>query len=231
MRYALYFAPAADTPWSRFGNTALCRDVRSGEVSPPPPYANGLAGEWLHLTRGPRRYGFHATLKAPFTLAAKYSERELLNAVHWLAGTLAPVDLGALCFAYLGRFLALVPKNDNRELAQLASRCVVHLDRYRAPSSDEDLARRRAAGLTPRQDELLREFGYPYVLDQFQFHFSLSGAVAPDVAQRMETALAAEVEMLSATSPLHLDRLAIFVEPEPGAEFMVLNEFPLRTRR
>ena len=34
------------------------------------------------------------------------------------------------------------------------------------PPSEAELARRRAAGLTPRQDELLMRWGYPYVLER-----------------------------------------------------------------
>ena len=68
-RYAVYYAPAADSALWRFGSATLGYDALTGEDLPfavPPGCDLAL---WPAFTEEPRRYGFHATLKAPFELA------------------------------------------------------------------------------------------------------------------------------------------------------------------
>ena len=54
------------------------------------------------------------------------------------------------------------------QLGRLAAACVRDFDSFRAPLSPEELAKRRAVDLTARQEELLVEWGYPYVFDEFE---------------------------------------------------------------
>jgi hypothetical protein len=64
-RYAIYFVPAQDTNLYRFGASILGYECYTGEDA---PFAGDLEidpGVWTELTDDPRRYGFHATLKAP----------------------------------------------------------------------------------------------------------------------------------------------------------------------
>ena len=67
-RYALYLAPPPDSALWRFGCAALGRDAASGEDMHG--YApSGYATEaWRAASAEARRYGFHATLKAPLRL-------------------------------------------------------------------------------------------------------------------------------------------------------------------
>jgi hypothetical protein len=44
---------------------------------------------------------------------------------------------------------------------------VREFDRYRAPLTEEDRARRRPERLSERQREYLERWGYPYVLEEF----------------------------------------------------------------
>ncbi|HEY0291217.1 MAG TPA: DUF1045 domain-containing protein, partial [Hansschlegelia sp.] len=77
-RYAIYYAPAPGTPLWSFGSSVLGYDAATGAAKPPlaPP---GVGPEdWARITAQPRRYGFHATLKAPFHLTAGRTEAELL---------------------------------------------------------------------------------------------------------------------------------------------------------
>lgn len=67
----------------------------------------------------------------------------------------------------LDGFVALVPSAPSPPLDALAADCVRWFDSFPAPSSTDGLARRRRVGLTPRQDSHLREFGYPFVLEDF----------------------------------------------------------------
>src|SRR6266436_2078374 len=73
-RYAIYFVPAPDTALYRFGAGALGYDCFTGADMATLDTLPVDAGAWRELTREPRRYGFHATLKAPFRLAEGRTE-------------------------------------------------------------------------------------------------------------------------------------------------------------
>src|SRR3546814_16854276 len=66
--------------------------------------------------------------------------------------------------------------------------CVRAFDRFRAPPSETALARRRAAGLSARQEANLQAWGYPYVMEDFRLHFTLTGRITdpaqPDILRR-----------------------------------------------
>jgi putative phosphonate metabolism protein len=215
-RYAIYFAPDQGSPWWEFGAGWLgrdeCRDVNKVQPALDPI---GPA-ELREITAQPRRYGFHATLKAPFSLSGSHSADDLIARLQALAATLKPVPLGPMQATLLGDFVALVPAIASHDLMALAAVCVASLDDLRTPLSEADLARRRIEELDAREQELLHLYGYPYVLERFRFHLTLSGPVAPATAQRVLQAVAAPVAQLNATTPLVLDRLCLFVEPAPG---------------
>ena len=95
------------------------------------------------MTELPRRYGFHATLKAPFHLVDGVEERELLSALMHFASSMDPVEIPKLQIACLDGFFALVPTEPLDNLNQLANDVVVAFDRFRAPPSeqrDQDVA-------------------------------------------------------------------------------------------
>ncbi|MDP2033982.1 MAG: DUF1045 domain-containing protein [Polaromonas sp.] len=218
-RYAIYFSPAKHSAWWTWGAHWLGRDEHDNTALPQPELA-GIGPEELQaITAEPRRYGFHATLKAPFHLSAGHQEADLVARLGRLAQTLAPVALGPLQLATLGNFVALVPRAPPAGLQALAATCVTGLDDLRAPLTEAELARRRSAGLDTRETELLALHGYPHVLERFRFHMTLTGPVDAATAQRVGQALAGEASRLNAQAPLLLDRLCLFVEQGPGAPF------------
>ncbi|MEO0730483.1 MAG: DUF1045 domain-containing protein, partial [Pseudomonadota bacterium] len=177
-RYALYYMPSAGTPLSKFGAAVLGRNADTGVSERPPPVLSSAFGDWPTMTEAPRRYGFHATLKAPFHLADGVSETQLLDDVAAFAERTAPVELPRLCVTRLGRFLALTPTQANTDLTAFAANVVRDFDALRAPMTTADRARRMQSNLSPRQIELLDAWGYPHVLDQFRFHMTLTGPLA-----------------------------------------------------
>lgn len=217
-RYALYFAPATGSPWWEFGSHWLGRDECLDVQVAQPALAQIDPAAWHVATEQPRHYGFHATLKAPFALSGGHTLDDLTTRLQALAATLRPVALGPLQAAMLGDFVALVPVRVPDELATLATACVTGLDDLRAPLSAADLQRRRVDHLDAREQALLNQYGYPYVLERYRLHFTLSGPVAPPLAQRIMQAAAAPVADLNAL-PLVLDRLCLFVESSPGQPF------------
>lgn len=226
-RYAIYFAPAQSSPWWEFGTHWLGRDECLDLSIPQPALAQITPAELRAATEQPRRYGFHATLKAPFALSGGHTLDDLVTRVQALAATLKPVALGPMQAAMLGDFVALVPARVPDELAALAATCVTGLDDLRAPLSAADLLRRKVENLDAREQALLAQYGYPYVLERYRLHLTLSGQVAPPMAQRLLQAAAIPVAQLNAMLPLVLDRLCLFVEPSPGHAFQRIADAEL----
>lgn len=226
MRYALYFAPAADHPLTKTASRWLGRDAFTGETFVTPK-VEGISTDDLHaLTADPRRYAFHATLKAPFELAAGKSEADLIEAFERFAGTTPAFDIPNAVIGQLGRFFALVPDRIYPQLQAFAADVVEQFEPFRAPLSDADIARRKPDTLSPEHRANLMRWGYPHVMDEFRFHMTLTSQVPPEQAPVMRSALEARfADFINV--PLAIDGLAIFVEPERGAPFTALRHIPL----
>ncbi|QDC07896.1 DUF1045 domain-containing protein [Oceanicola sp. D3] len=221
-RYAVYYAPP-EGPLARFGAQWLGWDAAAGaEVAQPEK--TGL--DMRAITKAPRAYGFHGTIKPPFRLAEGQSAAALEAALAEFCAGAAPVVLEGLTLAQIGSFLALVPEGDATPLAALAGQAVQALDRFRAQPGPEELARRRGAGLTPRQDALLLRWGYPYVMEEFRFHLTLTGKLAPPQAEAAEAVLRQELEGLL-PRPFPIDALCLFGEGAEDGRFRLICRFPL----
>jgi len=115
-------------------------------------------------------------------------------------------------------------------LDALAAACMRGLDRYSAAPERAELDQRRARGLTPRQEAHLTRWGYPYVLDEFRFHLTLSGRLRAGE----EEALIATVNALAAphlAPVLQLDDICLFGDPGAGGSFRLLRRYPLTAAR
>jgi ribose 1,5-bisphosphokinase len=224
-RYALYYAPDPASAWWRFGAAWLGRCAATNSALAQPRIDGVDASLMRRLTDAPRRYGFHATLKPPFRLAQDASLAALTQALERFCARQTAIRLPPLEVAELDDFLALVPSAMDARIDALAAACVRGLDRFRAPPPAAELERRRAAGLSPREDSLLQRWGYPYVLDRFRFHFSLTGSLraeSPYFVAALREAAAAAVAAL-AENPLVLDAICIFEEPAAGADLRIVH--------
>lgn len=226
-RYAVYFSPKKYSPWWEFGTHWLGRNEYNHSSVPQPQLEDIPPAELARITAEPRRYGFHATLKPPFRLAAAHDETGLLARLRQLASTLKPVVLSPLRVATLGNFVALIPATDRAGLQALASACVVELDDFRAPLLATELARRGNLNLDAREAELLNLYGYPYVMDRFRFHLTLTGPIEGSAAPRISHALAESVSQLNRGPALSLDHLCLFVERTPGTAFQRIADMAL----
>lgn len=219
MRYAVYFAPPPGSPLHQLGSRWLGRDAFTGELLAQPPDSE-LPG----LTGDPRRYGFHATLKPPFELLDTVSPESLLRAVAALAASEECFQV-PLKVSLLDGFLALVPREPCEPLNRIADRAVRELDGFRRPPTEQELARRRSAGLSARQEQHLLSWGYPYIFEDFRFHLTLTERLADPDASRLEAAAAEHFgPVLSA--PVVFDGITLFEEAAPGASFLATRHFP-----
>lgn len=225
-RYAIYFVAAAGSDLDRFGGQLLGYDALSGSDLPFPDSVLRSVPDWRELTRDPRKYGFHATLKAPLPLAPGKTEAELLAACEIFAGTPRPIPVIRPVVDSISGFIAVVPTDPSAELARLAADCVRDFDSFRAPLTPEDRARRNPSALTPKQCEYLERWGYPYVLEDFRFHMTLTGRL--DAARRRPvlTMLRDRFAVLG-LKRLAIDRIAVCRQDEADSRFRILNQFVL----
>jgi hypothetical protein len=232
MRFAIYAAPGTG---SSDAAGALLREKAEqwlGRGIAGNPVAPGIPAGWTRasidaITADARRYGFHGTLKAPFHLAEGRTPEELDAAVARFAAGHASVVIPRLSLARMSGFFALVPGAGAPGLHALADEVVKGFDDFRAPATDPELARRNRGPLTPRQRELLEAWGYPYVLDEFRFHLTLTDRIPEGPQPEVERALGDWFAgSLGAAVPV--DALALFTEAEPGAPFTLHAVHPLR---
>jgi putative phosphonate metabolism protein len=226
-RYAVYFAPAVDNEWWQAGSRWLGRDAESGELLAQPAVSGVSAQEQQRWTKAPRRYGWHATLKAPFALAPGVDLQVLRDALRRLCEAHEPFAMPPLKTTRLDDFLALVPDGDSRAIRAIADACVMRLQALAAPLSSAELQRRRTSGLTPEEDALLLHWGYPFVLDRFRFHLSLTGALRDAEASTVEALRRAAAECFGALPACRFDAISLFAEPAPGADFVLVEQMRL----
>lgn len=187
-RYAVYYAPRDGAFADAVASWLGWDPVKGCAVAHPD--LSGLPLPVADLTADPRKYGFHGTIRAPFRLADGIGFPDLQAEVAALATTLRPVTLPRLKLEVLKGFLALVPQGDEDDLLDLGARVVMRLDPLRAELTEAEVARRRPERLSPRQRELLGRWGYPYVLEEFRFHLTLTGGLEPATAGQVMAVLA-----------------------------------------
>jgi putative phosphonate metabolism protein len=227
-RYAIFFVPAPETRLYQTGAALIGYDVYTGE---PRPFPDGLAlghDEWRALTSEPRVYGFHATLKAPFRLAPGRSADELTAQLATFAAGRAPVAI-VPAVGTIGGFAAVIPVESSAALNRLAADCVRAFEAFRAPLSEDERRRRLASPLSARHKENLERWGYPYVFDDFRFHMTLTGRIAP---ASHDPVLACLRDTLGAIEghALAVDRVALLCQPERDTPFHLVASAPLSAR-
>jgi putative phosphonate metabolism protein len=227
MRYALYFTPRRDHALTVACSNWLGRDAFTGAELPVSGRAGLSATELSARTAEPRRYGFHATLVAPFRLGSDFDEMDVRCAAEAVAHACAPFSI-SLEIARLGNFLALVPASPSTEAAALASTAVDRFDLLRASLTDSEITRRNPERLSERQRTYLLRHGYPYVKEEFRFHMTLTGPVTEEEAACIGPAARDLLRPLLA-SPIEVEAVALFIEPKAGAPFTVHSVHRLGT--
>lgn len=220
MRFAIYFSPHSDHDLAQRAAAWLGRDAFSDAMLPPVAVAPLSAAEVAFHTAAARRYGFHATLKAPFRLVGGETEASLAAALDGFVAEAEPPVIPRLALKQIDGFFALVPGDPTPALDALAGAIVERFDRFRAPMSEAEMARRNPDALSPRELNYLHKWGYPYVFDAFRFHMTLTGRVAGGDAVRVRAAIEDFfAPMIGA--PLEIATLALFGEPDHGGPFSV----------
>lgn len=226
-RYAIYFVPSVDSALYRFGAELIGYDVYTGQSL---PFADGIEAEidgWKRVTTDPRKYGFHATLKAPISLAPGTTESMLAAAMHEFTLTPRPIPAIVPMICAISTFIAIVPDGDCPELQKLAGDCVTAFDSFRAPLTNADRERRNVSTLTDRQISYMDRWGYPYVFDEFRFHMTLAGSLPADRLEPVTSILRQRFAGLELKSE-PVDRLALLRQDDPASGFTIIKHWPLQ---
>ncbi|MET4390605.1 putative phosphonate metabolism protein [Bradyrhizobium sp. F1.4.3] len=225
-RYAIYFVADAASTLSRFGAELLGYAAHTGREVPFPGEALRTAPDWRDVSADPRKYGFHATLKAPMALAPGRTEAELATACATFAGRARPIPLIHPVVDSISGFIAVIPAEPVGELQQLAADCTRDFDEFRAALSTEDRARRKPEKLGERQRDYLDRWGYPYVMEEFRFHMTLTGRLDAERRGPILEMLRARFAALDLNT-LAIDRIALFKQDDAKARCRIIGEWAL----
>jgi hypothetical protein len=219
-RHAIYYVPPATSPWWNIGSQWLngFGDPLDSMIHVPglPPARRRV------LTQKPAFYGWHATLVAPFHLHDDRIEIDLKESLQRLASEQRAFDLPVHA-GLLSGFAAILPQSKvDTRIDALTSALVTELDHFRAPLTPEDYDRRASALQDPREIELLKRWGYPYVFDRFRFHMTLTDRLGPLEA---ESILRWWNETVRRYGPLPVREFAWCVQSGPGTGFTIRQRF------
>jgi hypothetical protein len=227
-RYAVYFVPAADSDLYRYGSSVLAYDCHSGGDAALPAELRPDAEAWRRLTEEPRRYGFHATLKAPFYLSPSCTQAQLENAFLSFVGLGHHAARIEPDVRMLGGFVAVVPRQPSTQVAALADQCTMLFDAFRAPMSARERARRMAADLSQSQIHNLERWGYPYLFKDFRFHMTLTGKVPTERRDDVLAVLRDIFGRMCGDRPIAIDHLALVKQDDERARFRVIRHAALK---
>lgn len=224
-RYAIYWAPAWDSGLFALACTWFGSNPETGETARERDHL-GLSPDLAeNAAASPRRYGLHATMKAPFRLASVVDTASLGESLAAFCARRRRVRTGPLRLTRFSRFLALMPQSPRVELEWLADECTTHFDHFRAPLSEADRAR-RSTNLTRLESAQFEEFGYPYIFSSFMFHITLAGPLDDADLTRVEAALAPAVVPFT-QNDFAVDELCLFGDPGGGEPFKILGRYPM----
>ena len=216
-RYAIYYIP--DLPLFQIGSDWLGWNSITGQETL-------LSADHHRITDRPRKYGFHATVKPPFALASHSTQGDLQDAFQTFCATVSPATGGTLKINRLGRFLAMTQDVQSNAVTELAASTVSHFDKFRALLSDKDIEKRRQRRLTPQQDELLLRWGYPYVMQEFEFHMTLTGPLAANEIDAIEQRANTRFQEFIG-QPSDIASLALLGEDRDSGRFHVIERLSL----
>jgi len=226
-RYAIYYAPARGSALDRFGAELLGYDAWTGGAVSFPAGVIAQIPDWKELSADPRKYGFHATLKAPMALANGETEAALMATCAGFADKARSIPIITPVVDSISGFIAVIPQHRSPDLEQLAADCVRAFDHLRAPLTPEDRVRRNPSKLSARQVDYLDRWGYPYVMEEFRFHMTLTGRLG-DVRRESVLALLRERFAKLGLDKFAVDRIALFRQNDAKAQFTIVGDWPLR---
>jgi hypothetical protein len=122
-------------------------------------------------------------------------------------------------------FVALTPMGCEAALLDFGAAVVEATDPLRAPLTEAEIARRRPESLSSRQRELLDRWGYPFVMEEFRFHLTLTDRLPAAEAGQVVDALRVYFAPVL-PQPFVIEDLCLFGEDAQG-RFHPLHRYAL----
>ena len=226
-RYAIYFAPSETSKIGQFGRLLLKRTAKKmvdeGMLTDLP--------KELHrkIIKTPQHYGFHGTLKAPFELHPDYNLYHLDTTLIKFCSSFPDFSIKSLKLQIIAEFIALVPNGEVERLYQLHRKLTEEFNYLCGPLSDFDRDRFLARGLTNGQKKYLCRYGYPFILDSFKFHLTLTSSLTEN---EQTTCLELLDNMIVdfKDERLSVDRVCLFKQETRKSPFFMVKEYNLQGR-
>jgi len=226
MRFAIYYAPASSSLLWHIGCQWLSHNDLAGKGIIPDSFSCFTAARLAEITESPRHYGLHGTLKAPFRLVSYRSEEDLHSCLNSFTRQRKPFVTPPLCLRLLNDFFCLCPERRASEIDNLAAECVQVFDEFRAPLNQIELDRRGTGALTEDEKHNLFTWGYPYVMEQFRFHITLTGRIDDEHERELLQTCLGDFFAPVIGKSLTVDGISLFVEPSPGEPFFCSRHYP-----
>ena len=183
-RYAIYYVPPQSAQFTQFAASWFGWDVYKS-INVKYPVLSDLNYDIKEITSTPSKYGLHATLKAPFFLVPDKTIDELRSSLSILSSSIKKFEISSICLKKIAGYIAIVPTSQNERINYLAKKCLEDLDCFRKAEPLEIINKRRSVGLSERQEAHLLKWGYPYVLDNFDFHLTLTEQLEPQLLENV----------------------------------------------
>ncbi len=226
IRLAIYFSPLQGSELAKAAAQWLGRNNESLTYQEQKTDFTLNSVKITQITSSPFHYGFHGTLKPPFRPVPGTDLEKVKDRLCFFASQFKKFTLPPLHLRQIHTFFCLTPTVRCEQLHNLADETVRAFDDLRRPPSQDELQKRREANLSPAQEEMLVTWGYPYVMDQFRFHLTLTnniGSQADCAVIERELQHRFPQSMLNAVT---FSQLCLFIE-ENGAPMKMIAAFPL----
>jgi hypothetical protein len=232
-RYAIYFTLAQNNPLYQLVAQWFGYDIYQGDkpaikvdhhtlLEPLLPYRDYNAQAAI--------YGFHATLKPPFRLKPGISHKQLIKILKHFSKLHRPFSCSPLQLEQIGDFLALVPQQPCSQLDHLAKDCVQTFDVFRDELAVEEIQKRNPMALSEEQRLMLQLWGYPYVLDEFRFHMTLTDKLTQQQIDKCKPLLKSYLQPYT-SRVLTVDQISLCYQATELSPFVVLETYSLKQKK
>lgn len=225
-RYALCFVPENGTPLADLGRKWLGRDIHSAETQDQPVIVGLSPDRVAELTKWRRLDGMHSLLKPPFQLNSVATVNSLIETARIVAQNLEPVEIPQLEISVIGKFVALTPTIPSRRIVELASKCVRIFDGHRLPLNIDLNTRYMREKLTVYQNRMLKHWGYPFVMEEFQFFIPLTDRIESDDERELMTHALSQLCKPTIASPVSIKALTLIGQETRQDPMGVIETIP-----
>jgi hypothetical protein len=227
-RYAIYHIPAASSEMYLRVSNWLGYSIHDA-AAVTQDHLTAPLSDFRSFTRHARRYGCHATFKPPFRLKPSLKEKHLRKIFKHFCRIYPPIRCPGLGIESIGRFLALTPTTACAQVRELATDCIQTFDLFRDEMSPAEFNKRRPENLSANQLAMLKTWGYPYVLDEFRLHITLTDPLPDSSLMPCKNALH-DYLLPAFGDSYRLDSLSLCYQPDPTTPFSILDTHLLGDR-